>query len=264
MILVCLLLILAGIAYFVWKYPNLRKAWFFPPKKGLVVLMYHCIQTAPFDNSLGGRAFAITPTEFEQQLDFLREHGYAPISVEQLFHAQRSGHKHVQKPVLLTFDDATNDHYNNLFPLLKKHNVSALIFIITDFVGKPGYMTWDQIREMQQSGLAEFGSHTCSHRRLRDLSEKEIIEEITKSKQVIEEHLQQPARTFCYPFGAGAFDKHVRPHVLAAGYLADFSTKHGINPWPWRGKKPLLRAFPRGQETLWDFHLELTRGRSRL
>ena len=262
-IIVCLLLIVAGIAYFVWKYPNLRKAWFFLPRKGLVALMYHHIKEEPSNNP-ADYAFAIAPDVFEQQLDFLHKNGFTPISAEQLFHAQKTGHKHVQKPVLLTFDDATLDHYTHLFPLLKKHNVPALIFIITDFVGKPGYMSWDQIREMQQSGLVEFGSHTCSHRRLRDLCEKDIIEEVTKSKQVIEEHLQQPVRTFCYPFGAGAFDKCVRPHVLAAGYLADFSTKHGINSWPWHGNKPLLRAFPRGRETWWDFHLELTRGRSRL
>jgi len=263
MIAVCLLLIVLGIVYFVWKYPNLRKAWFFPPKKGLVVLMYHHIKEEPSNNP-ADHAFAVAPNVFEQQLDFLHKNGFTPISAEQLFHAQKTGHKHVQKPVLLTFDDATDDHYTHLFPILKKYNAPALIFIITDFVGKPGYMTWDQIREMQQSGLVEFGSHTCSHRRLRDLCEKDIIEEVTKSKQAIEEHLQQPARTFCYPFGAGAFDKCVRPHVLAAGYLADFSTKHGINSWPWHGNKPLLRAFPRGRETWWDFHLELTRGRSRL
>lgn len=262
-ILVCFLVIVLGVSYFVWKYPNLRKAWFFPPRKGLVALMYHHIKEEP-SNHPAEYVFAITPEIFEQQLDFMRQNGYTPISIDQLLHAQQTGHKQVEKPVLLTFDDATEDHYTNLFPILKKQNTPAVIFIITDLVGKPGYMTWDQIREMQQSGLVEFGSHTCSHRRLRELSQAEIIQEITQSKQIIEEQLQKPIRTFCYPFGAGAFDKKVRPHVLAAKYLVDFSTKQGINSWPWNGKKTILRAFPRGRETWWDFQLELTRGRSRL
>lgn len=263
MIAICLLVIALGIVYFVWKYPNLRKAWFFLPQKGLVAVMYHHIMPSTTNNP-AEYAFIIEPNIFEQQLDFLQQHGFTPISIDQLLHTQKTGHKHVKKPVLLTFDDATEDHYTYLFPILQKRQTPALIFIITDFVGKPGYLTWDQIRQMQQSGLVEFGSHTCSHRRLRELSSDEILKEITQSKHIIEEHLGHPARTFCYPFGAGAFDKKVRPHVLEAGYLVDFSTKHGINPWPWKGKKTLLRIFPRGRETWWDFHLQLTRGRSRL
>ncbi len=261
MILVCVLLIVLGLVYFAWKYPNLRKAWFFPPRKGLVTLMYHFIGEVPSPDQF---AFTISQEHFIKQLDFLQEHGYTSISTQDILHAYQTGHTHMQKPVLLTFDDATQDHYTVLFPILKTHKVHALIFVITDFVGKPGYMTWQQMQEMQQSGLVEFGSHTCSHRRLRELPQEQIIQEITQSKKVLEENLHQPIHCFCYPFGAGAFDKHVRPHVLQAGYTLDFSTKRGINPWPWRGHKPILRAFPRGGETLWDFHLELTRGRSRL
>ena len=263
MILACILLIILGCVYFAWKYPNLRKAWFFPPRKGLVALMYHHIDKVSPANP-AEYAFAIAPNVFEAQLDFLREHGYTPISTAQLLHAAKTGHKHVQKPVLLTFDDATADHYDHLFPILQKRHMPALIFIITDFVGKPGYMTWEQIQQMHQSGLVEFGSHTCSHRRLRELPQEEIIRELTQSKQIIEQHLHTTVRTFCYPFGAGAFDKHVRPFVFKAGYTVDFSTKRGINPWPWHGHKTILRAFPRGGESWWDFHLELTRGRSRL
>ena len=255
------LLFLLGLSYFVWKYPNLRKAWFFPPRKGLPVLMYHYIGEVP---EPGQYAFTISAQHFERQLQFLQENGYTPISVQDLWQARQTGHAHIQKPVMLTFDDATQDHYTVLFPLLQKYQVPALIFVITNFVGKPGYMTWQQMQQMQQSGLVEFGSHACSHRRLRELPETEIRQEITQSKRIIEEHLKRPARCFCYPFGAGAFDKHVRPHVLQAGFVFDFSTKRGINAWPWRGKSPLLRAFPRGGESLWDFHLELTRGRSRL
>ncbi len=263
MILGCLGGIVLGLIYFVWRCPNLRKAWFFPPRKGFVALMYHHITEKPAE-SPDVADFSVTPDAFKEQLNFLREHGYTPISVKQLLHTIQTGHKHFQKPVMLTFDDATDDHYTCLFPLLKTYNVPALIFIITDFVGKPGYMTWDQIREMQQSGLVEFGSHTCSHRRLRSLTQPEIVQEITQSKKVLEAQLGCSVCSFCYPFGAGAFDKRVRPHVLKAGYTLDFSTKRGINPWPLRANKPILRAFPRGGETLWDFHLELTRGRSRL
>ena len=117
---------------------------------------------------------------------------------------------------------------------------------------------------MQSSRLVEFGSHTATHRRLRSLTNEEISEELVSSKKILEEKLSVPVTAFCYPFGAGGFDKRVRPLVFQAGYLFDFSTKKGINPWPWKGKTALLRAFPRGGESLFDFHLQLTRGRSKL
>lgn len=258
----CLLLIILGLAYFAWKYPNLRKAWFFPPHKGLVALMYHHIAVLP-PTPQDQYTFAIAPDLFEKQLLFLQENNYTPITVDQVLQSTKPGNSLIQRPVLLTFDDATQDHYTQLFPLLQKYRVPALIFVITDFVGRPGYMTWDQIRQMQQSGLVEFGSHTCSHRRLRELSQEEILKELAQSKKIIEANLPGPVRTFCYPFGAGAFDKKVRPLVFKTGYQLDFSTKRGINAWPWNGKT-IRRAFPRGGETLWDFHLQLTRGRSQL
>lgn len=256
------LLLILGAVYFFWKYPALRKTWYLPPRKGLAVLMYHHISPTCVPDQF---AFTLTPEMFEKQLQFLQERRYTPISERDLLHARKTRQTgKITRPVLLTFDDGHEDNYTYLFPLLKRRQIPALIFLITDKIGTPGYLTWPQIQEMHQSGWVAFGSHTCSHRRLRSLSNKEIEQELTQSKQILEEKLGASVVSFCYPFGAGGFDKRVRSRVLKAGYLLDFSTQKGINPWPWTGKKSILRAFPRGGETLWDFHLQLTRGRSRL
>ncbi len=257
-------LLLAAVVYCFWKYPALRKTWYWPTRKGFVVLMYHHIAPlpAPQDEQY---PFTVSPAMLEEQLRLMQRNGYTPISEQTLLHALRTGQPvPPPKPVLLTFDDGYEDLYTHLLPLLQKYKIPALVFLITDRVGTPGYLNWEQIQKMHQSGLVAFGSHTCSHRRLRSLTNEEIVQEITTSKQVIEQTLHTPVYSFCYPFGAGGFDKRVRPQVLKAGYLLDFSTKKGINPWPWRGRKTMLRAFPRGGETLWDFHLQLTRGRSKL
>ncbi len=238
-------------------FPNLRKTWYLPKRSGFVALMYHHIGPAEPDNKQA--PFTISPDMLEQHLLFLKEKGYTPVSLKDL----QTGTP-VKKPVMLTFDDGHADNYDNLFPLLQKYQVPAVIFLITDKVGTEGYLTWEQIRQMLESGLVEFGSHTCSHRRLRSLPDEEIARELTRSKQLLEEKLGRPVTAFCYPFGAGGFDKRVRTQVFKAGYKFDFSTKKGVNPWPWKGKSTLRRAFPRGGETLFDYYLQLTRGQSKL
>lgn len=259
----CALIILAGAVYFFWRYPALRRTWYWPARKGFTVLMYHHISPLP-DEEDEQFLFTVSPDMFARQLEFLKQNGYTPLSQQDLHRAFTAGQTDIPKPVMLTFDDGHADNYTNLFPLLKQYRVPALIFLITQRVGTAGYLTWEQVREMHQSGLVAFGSHTCSHRRLRSLSDEEIWQEITQSKKILEEKLGAPVLSFCYPYGAGGFDERVRPKVLQAGYLFDFSTKKGINPWPWKGESTLLRAFPRGGETLFDYHLQLTRGRSKL
>lgn len=249
--------------YLFWRFPALRKTWYLPKRKGFVALMYHHVGILD-DPQAEQFPFTMRPDMLERQILFLKANGYTPISLEELTTACRAGKSSIQKPVMLTFDDGYLDNYQNLFPLLKKYNVPAVIFLITDRVGQPGFMSWEQINEMQDSGLVSFGSHTLSHRRLRSLTDEEIVREITESKRVLEEKLGRPVTAFCYPFGAGGFDKRVRPQVFKAGYLFDFSTKKGVNPWPWKGKSTLRRAFPRGGETMFDYHLQLTRGQSKL
>ena len=230
------------------------------PRKGLLVLMYHHIRPAATAKDV----FSIRPEVFGQQLALLQKKGFSFVTTDDIARARRGEKTLPQKSVLLTFDDGYADNATHLFPLLQKYNAHAVIFLVTDFIGqKKGYMSWDQARQLQQSGLVTFGSHTCSHARLRQLPDEQIRRELVDSKQKIEQELGVICNCFCYPFGSGGFDKRVRPLVLQAGYELDFSTKPGINPLPWTGKKTLLRTFPRGGESLFDFYVQITRGKSR-
>ncbi len=246
---------LLALGLFLACYPRARKPlWWLPPAKGLPAFMYHHVGLAnPTDEQY---PFTVTAQQFETHLQILKDLGMTPVSLAEL-------NGPAVRPALLTFDDGHQDNYTVLFPLLKKHSVKAVIFLVTDKIGTPGYLTWDQAREMKASGLVSFGSHSATHRRLRSLPEEEIRQELLSSRKKIEQELGETPQAFCYPFGAGAFDKRVRPLVLAAGYKYDFSTKKGVNPWPLNPRKPLLRAFPRGGETAEDFRLQATRGRSR-
>ena len=118
-------------------------------KKGVPCIMYHNVS-----NEKG-----ITPEEFEEQMMLLQK--YKTFKLEEL---DRMGNKFPENTVLVTFDDGYADNYTNAFPLLKKYNIKATIFLNTAYINNdPFYMNWDQIREMYKSGLIDFQLHTHSH-----------------------------------------------------------------------------------------------------
>ncbi len=238
--------------------------WVWPKKNGLLALMYHNIETAPEDTDEKERPFFISPQVFERQLDTLLKHGFTPITFEDLTAAYLGKSALPKKPVLITIDDGALNAYTNAFTVLKKKNVKANIFLITEKIGRDkNFLTWEQVLEMQKSGFVGFGSHTANHKRLRSISDEEILSELTKSKQTLEEKLGVNITAFCYPYGAGAFDRRVRPLVFKAGYLFDFSTKKGISTWPLNGKA-IRRAPVKSGQTAFDFYLQITRGMSKL
>ncbi len=248
-----LTLLLIGLIIF-----SLRFTWWLPPKRGLVALMYHNIDTPPNPKD---PAFYVEPQTFAKQIDFMLKRGFTPINFDDL----TAPTPMPKKPILITLDDGYLNNYTKAYPILKQKNVKANIFLTCDKIGQdPKYITWPQVLEMQNSGLVAFGSHTLSHPRLRNLPTKEAEKEIALSKTKLQEKLAKTITAFCYPYGSGAFDKRIRPLVFKAGYLFDFSTKKGISKWPWNNKKTIYRAFPRGGEGMFDFYLQITRGKSRL
>jgi biofilm PGA synthesis lipoprotein PgaB len=112
--------------------------------------------------------------------DWLMAHGYHVISLQQLIDA-RTGHGTLpDKPVLLTFDDGLRSAYTTVFPLLKAYKYSAVMAIVGAWIDLPAdgnvangshpllradFSTWDQLREMQDSGLVEIASHTYDQHR---------------------------------------------------------------------------------------------------
>ncbi|HKN19311.1 MAG TPA: polysaccharide deacetylase family protein, partial [Dissulfurispiraceae bacterium] len=139
------------------------------------------------------------------------------------------------------------------FPVMKRYNINACIFIVTDWVKNsatdaslswtvPSHkesklliskgfageviLGWDQIRTMQESGLAEFYAHTRSHARCDTLSDRELLSEVVESKQAIENHLGKPCPYLCWPYGE--YNDAALKAAREAGYKALFTTVHGV------------------------------------
>lgn len=104
--------------------------------------------------------------EFDAQLSYLKDNGYFTLDTDEFFKYYQEHQAFVDHGVMLTFDDGTKDFYEVAFPLLQKYRMKAVVFIIPNWMGKAGMLNWVQIREMHQSGLVDFQSHTLGHNRI--------------------------------------------------------------------------------------------------
>ncbi len=103
--------------------------------------------------------------------------------------------------LLLTVDDGFESFYSNAWPVLKKRKIPFILFVSTREVGKNGYMTWLQIKEIESSGLATIGNHSHTHEYLIDWEEKKIRDDLEKSIKIFEKELGYSPKLFSYPFG---------------------------------------------------------------
>jgi len=173
------------------------------PTGKAAILMYHSID----HNKV---FFTVTPENFRKQMDLLYKEKYSIISLGELAGLIIDKRAIPLKTVVLTFDDGYQDNYFNAFPILKKYNFPATIFLATGFIGKNRIsssgatlkiLNWDQIIEMHNSGLVDFEPHTVSHLKLHRLSLEEAKKEILNSKRTIEEKLNKKCKFFAYPYG---------------------------------------------------------------
>ena len=130
----------------------------------LPIIMYHEVKP----NKSGKDA--IQPWEFEADLKWLADNGYTTIVMADLIAYVRDGTPLPEKPILITFDDGYRSNYDLVYPILREYGVKACISIIVLMPDLPtdNFCTWEQLREMTDSGLVEVGSHSY---RLHNLGE---------------------------------------------------------------------------------------------
>ncbi len=189
------------------------------------VLMYHYIRVNPDPNDKVGFNLSVTPVNFAAQMDYLYTHGFHTISLDQLGTVVLGNGKLPEKPVVITLDDGYRDSYTQALPILNKYNFKATDFVITGLVGGPNYLTWEQIKEMKNSGLFTIGGHTVHHLALTYLSNDNLKKELTDSKEILETQLGQKVNWFAYPYGN--VDGRVAGATTKAGYLGAFGTNNG-------------------------------------
>lgn len=132
----------------------------------------------------------------------LRKLGYEIIRYEDLIKYNRGEKKIKEKSLIITFDDGGESNYENLFPIVKQYNIPVTINIIDDKVGKDGYMNWEEIKEMSNSGLVDVYSHSRYHKDPNTINTNQYVKDIEYSHKHIENILgKNVTKIFTYPYG---------------------------------------------------------------
>lgn len=187
------------------------------------ILMYHYIRTVPRSDATGW-SLSVTPADFTAQMDWLRDHGYHPVLIRQLVAYLQGKGPLPEHAVALTFDDGYLDFWTDALPVLASHRFTATSYIISGFIGRPGYMTGDEVTGLSQLGF-EVGSHTVDHVDLTATPSPRLQSELADSRHRLEDLTQGPVLDFCYP--AGRFSPAVVAAVQAAGYQSGTTTMPG-------------------------------------
>lgn len=219
------------------------------PAGGVPILAYHQISREP-------EIYSLDPEQFEEQLQYLHSHGYTAISLAEFFAAGHSVRPLPPKPVIITFDDGYEDNYRTALPLLQKYGLRATVFVIAGQVGQAGYLTWEQIAGLQAAGI-EIGSHTYSHAALNELSQDRVLDELRRSKQVLEHNLATPVAFLAYPFGQ--YNPETAAAARQAGYTGACTGRPGLGTLADDAYQLKRVNIPRPRYGLWEFRLRLLR-----
>lgn len=185
--------------------------------RAVMVINYHKIDST-------FHSLSVTEADFDRHMEWLKKHGYNSITPEQLYEFVTNGAALPDNPVLITFDDGYADNYKNAYPIMQKYGFVGTIFVVTTYLDKyPNYLTWDQARELEANGFS-IESHTATHKSMTEVSDEQIMEELTQSKATIKEKLGKEACFLAYP--TGTYNLHIAQLVKNAGYKAAFSIKY--------------------------------------
>ena len=190
------------------------------------ILIYHSVRPHSAGETAMQLHYEVAPDAFESQLKYLRDNGYTVISLEYLVESLSDNITLPPKSIVITFDDGWKNQYGYAFPLLKKYADTATFFITSDYVGGGYFLTWDQIRVMDNSGMT-IGGHTRTHPYLVSVKDPAVLKnEITGSKLLIEKQIGHSIDLFAYPYGH--YNDTVIQAVKDAGFRSARSTYKGV------------------------------------
>jgi peptidoglycan/xylan/chitin deacetylase (PgdA/CDA1 family) len=204
-------------------------------QEGVPILMYHKVARRPIGARIKG--LYISPRLFNAQMAELAHAGFSTPPLNTVL-TQTDNH---QKHVIITFDDGFQNVFDHAMPILKKHGLRAMVYLLPPLLGRTN--EWDlpvgekpaplmdavQVHQWLAEGNG-IGSHTLTHPFLTRIGERQAKAEIHDSKKLLEDQFGVPVTNFCYPYGD--YNPQVRDWVAEAGYVTACTTQWGVNSAP--------------------------------
>ncbi len=209
--------------------PGMRPSALWPDKPSLPlqemtrqfsvpVLMYHRIEALdprkPDSRHL--RGLTVSPEAFRRQMEYLVDEGYSVIPLDDVEDALRHGGPLPRHAVAITFDDGYDGVFGHAFPILRRYDLPATVFVVTSAVGKPNHVTWSELRLMKRHGI-DCSSHTVHHPDLTTLSLARIDRELRESRAQIKEKTGESVDSLAYP--GSRYDAEVVRGMRESKYL---------------------------------------------
>jgi peptidoglycan/xylan/chitin deacetylase (PgdA/CDA1 family) len=185
--------------------------------KGILALMYHRFDEDKYPST------NIQMDIFKQQINIIRNLDYKfynPKDLEKNFHITKT-----EKEILITIDDAFSSFYKIAWPYLKKEKIPFILFVSTETIGKNGYMSWDQIKELEKENIVYIGNHSHTHDYLVDLKNNDFINDIKTANKIFIKNLGYNPIFFSYPFGE--YSSFIKEHI-AKNFKFSFGQHSGV------------------------------------
>ena len=194
-----------------------------PSPEGFPILEYHMVTENPPPDS---EVYNVPPEEFAAQLDYLKQNDYTTITLHEFMLAKHGKFQMQPKPIVLTFDDGYENVYTEMLPILEAHKMKAVVYVITNELGKSGYLTLEQVKDMQKCGI-EIGSHTADHLPLVNQDSEMQLHQVRDSRIFLNWSGLEPIYTFSYP--NGAYNSDIIKILKQENYLSAVTGDVGLN-----------------------------------
>ena len=194
------------------------------------ILMYHYIRTPPSRlRDPIGYNLSVSPGDFDTQMDWLAVNGYHAVDFNDLRAYFENRRPLPSRPVVITLDDGYQDLYSAALPVLELYRFKAVAYVVSGFVGRPGYLTAAEVKDLDRSGF-EIASHTVDHADLARASLPWVMYQLVASKASLQDLVDHPVVDFAYP--SGKFNAQVVSAVRLAGYDTAVTTI----PWTYHSR----------------------------
>ena len=185
---------------------------------GIITIMYHRFEENKYPST------NIKMVDFVKHLEMIKKNEIKFINPSNFEEELKNNKK--QRKVLITIDDGYESFYKNAWPILKKSQIPFILFVSTREVGKKGYMSWENIRELDKFDFVEIGNHSHSHDYLIDFTNFDIKNDLKESISIFKKQLGKNSIFFSYPFGE--YSTALKDIVIDLGFKYAFGQHSGV------------------------------------